>query len=70
MLLISKAQRQVLQTAALERFETSAEQLLRERAAFTLTKLPRDAVERRLAGLSARATGIVDAVRTAHELME
>ena len=50
--------------------EISAEQLLRERAALTLTKLPRDAVERRLAGLSARATGIVDAVRTAHELME
>jgi len=50
--------------------ENSSEQLLRERAALTLTKLPRDVVDLRLAGLSARSGGIADAVRTARELME
>lgn len=50
--------------------ETSDDQLLRERAALTLSKLPRDAVDRSLAGLSDRAAGIADAVRTARELLE
>ncbi len=50
--------------------ETSAERLLRERAALALSKLPRESANRRLAQLSAQAEGIADAVRTARDLME
>ena len=50
--------------------ENSPHKILRERAALTLAKLPRNIVDPRLNGLSERAAGIADAVRTARELME
>jgi hypothetical protein len=48
--------------------ETSSDRLVRERAAYTLAKLPQAAVDRMLEQLSARSAWIAEAVRSAREL--
>jgi hypothetical protein len=48
--------------------ETSSDKLVRERAAYTLAKLPPAAVDSRLERLSARSAWIAEAVRRAREL--
>lgn len=48
--------------------ETTEDQMLRERAAMTLSRLPREAVDARLDRLSAKAVAVAATVRSAREL--
>ena len=48
--------------------ETTEDKMLRERAAMTLSRLPREAVDARLERLSAKAAAVAATVRSAREL--